>query len=342
MILQLFDAPSSTYTYLVFDKATRQAAIIDPVLGHASRDLAELARHGLSLCWILDTHVHADHETGANALKAATGAATAVGAACLSVGHDRALLDGDVLPLGDGALHVVATPGHTPGSVSYRWHDNVFTGDSLLIEGCGRTDFQDGNSDELFESITGKLFALPDATIVWPAHDYRFRASTTIGHEKRSNPRLAGKDRAAFRELMANLNLAPPKQIELAVPANRHGGALQSGEPVPSMVMARDLGREFDTAQDALVDLRDEADVSVDALENARREDGNDVKRLIDIARSHRKVFLICRSGRRSLMVTDALLKAGVDNAWNVTGGVLALRDNGPAAREAHTHDWCI
>ena len=342
MILQLFDAPSSTYTYLVFDEVTREAAIIDPVLGHASRDLAELARHGLSLRWILDTHVHADHETGANALKAATGAATAVGAACLSVGHDRALLDGDGLPLGGGAFHVMATPGHTPGSVSYRWHDNVFTGDSLLIEGCGRTDFQEGSSDELFESITGKLFALPDATIVWPAHDYRFRSSTTIGHEKRFNPRLAGKDRAAFRALMANLKLAPPVWIDQAVPANRHGGALQSGEPIPSMVMARDLGREFDAAQDALVDLRAEVDARSEPLLHALRADGNDIESLIDIARHHRKLFLICRSGRVSLMAADALLKAGVDNAWNVTGGVLALRDNSPAAREAHADDWCI
>lgn len=339
MILQLFDAPSSTYTYLVVDEATREAAIIDPVLGHANRDLAELARHGLILRWILDTHVHADHETGANALKAATGAATAVGAACRSVGHDRALRDDDVLPLGRGAIHVMATPGHTPGSVTYRWGENVFTGDSLLIEGCGRTDFQDGDSDELFESITGKLFALPDATVVWPAHDYRFRASTTIGHEKRCNPRLASKDRAAFRELMANLKLAPPTRIDQAVPANRHGGALQSGEPVLSMVMARDIGREFDAARDALVDLRDEADVRADSLTGALCVDRNDIERLIDIAQRHRKVFLICRTGRRSLMATDALLKAGVDNVWNVTGGTLALRDSSPVAKEAHTHD---
>ena len=223
--------------------------------------------------------------------------------------------------------------------MSYRWGDNVFTGDSLLIEGCGRTDFQDGDSDQLFESITGKLFALPDATIVWPAHDYRFRASTTIGHEKRFNPRLAGKDRAAFRALMANLKLVPPARIDQAVPANRHGGALQSGEPVPSMVMARDLDREFDAAQDALVDLRAEADTRSDALPHARYADGNDIESLIDVARHHRKVFLICRSGRVSLMVADALQKAGVDNVWNVTGGVLALRDSSPATGEVHTYD---
>ena len=339
MIFQLFDAPSSTYTYIVLDETSREAAIIDPVLGHANRDLAELARHGLRLRWILDTHVHADHETGANALKTATGATTAVGAACLSVGHDHALRDGDDLPLGAAAIEVIATPGHTPGSVSYQWGNNVFTGDALLIEGCGRTDFQDGSSDELYDSITGKLFALPDATIVWPGHDYRFRGSTTIGHEKRCNPRLAGKDRAAFRELMANLKLAPPKQIAQAVPANRHGGALQSGEAVPSMVMARDIACEFDATQDALVDLRDDDHVRADTLPHAQRADYNDLHRLIVLARSHRRIFLICHMGRRSLVAADALIKAGIANVWSVTGGMLALRDSSLAAREAQSHD---
>ena len=339
MMLQLFDAPSSTYTYIVVDDVSREAAIIDPVLGHADRDLAELARHRLSLRWILDTHVHADHETGANALKAATGAATAVGIACESVGHDRALQEGDLLPLGANHIRVIATPGHTPGSVSYLWNDHVFTGDSLLIEGCGRTDFQNGSSDELYDSITEKLFALPDDTHVWPAHDYRYRASSTIGHEKRHNPRLAGKDRESFRKTMAELNLAPPKQLVQAVPANRRGGALQSGEPVLPMVMAGDFSQEFDPGKDALADLRDEADFLADALPCAVRVDHNHIESLGTMARRHRKLFLICRSGRRTLAVTDALVKAGHDNVWNITGGMLALRGKRPEIQSVADHD---
>lgn len=331
MIFQLFDPASSTYTYLVCDDVTRDAAIIDPVLSQVERDLAEIGRHGLELRWILDTHVHADHETAANALKATSWATSAVGASCHSIGHDRALLDGDVLPLGNAALTVIATPGHTPGSVSYLWKDNVFTGDALLIEGCGRTDFQDGNSDVLYDSITRKLFALPESTIVWPGHDYRFRGSSTIGHEKHHNPRLAGRSVEQFRDLMAALNLAPPKLIAQAVPANRQAGALQSGEAAPAMLMARDLMVTFDPALDALADIRSADEFRQDALPHARNVDARDLDTLRVLATAHRKLFVICRSGRMSLLATDALLRTGVNNAWNVTGGMQALRDGGPA-----------
>lgn len=339
MILQLFDAPSSTYTYIVADEVSRDAAIIDPVLAHAHRDLAELARHGLNLRWILDTHVHADHETGANALKTTLGASTAVGAACGSVGHDRALNEGDVLPLGMREIRAIATPGHTPGSLTYQWENNIFTGDSLLIEGCGRTDFQNGSSDQLYDSVTRKLFSLPDDTIVWPGHDYRFRGSSTIGHEMRHNPRFVGKDRAAFGDLMATLNLAPPKLIDHAVPANRHGGALQSGETVPAMLMADELEMAFDATCDALVDLRDETDFVIDAIPAAVRVDETDLAQLAGIAKNHRTLYLICRSGKRSLLATDALRKRGHKNVVNVTGGMLALRHIPNAALEIQSHD---
>lgn len=328
MILQLFDSASSTYTYIVADRHSGECAIIDPVLGQADRDLGELARHQLRLRWILDTHVHADHETGANALKAAVGGTTAVGAQCGSVGHDQALEGGDKLELGDRFIRVITTPGHTPGSVTYLWKENAFTGDALLIEGCGRTDFQDGSSDELYDSITRKLFTLPEETLVWPAHDYRSRGSSTIGHEKRHNPRLAGKSRDEFRAIMASLNLAPPGMLEHAVPANRLGGALHAGEAVPAMVMARDLEDQFDPAQDGLADLRNEADFRKDALPAAVRVDSADIAALTQLAARHRKLFIICRSGRISLQAANALLKSGVKNAWNVTGGMLALQAN--------------
>ena len=336
MLLQLFDVPSSTYTYIVADDESREAAIIDPVLGHADRDLGELARHGLKLRWILDTHVHADHETGANALKAATGAGTAIGAQCGSIGHDQALVDGDQIPLGNGVIRVIATPGHTPGSLSYLWGKNIFTGDALLIEGCGRTDFQNGNSEAMYHSITAKLFGLPDETIVRPGHDYRHRHSSTIGHEKRHNPRVAGKDVATFSALMKNLKLAPPTMLDQAVLANRHGGALQSGEAVPAMLMARKLESTFDAANDALVDLRDAADFLQDSLAMAVRMDCSNITALADLAKQHRTLFLICRSGRRSLVAADALLKIGVDNVCTVTGGMLALRNTTAAALEPH------
>jgi glyoxylase-like metal-dependent hydrolase (beta-lactamase superfamily II)/rhodanese-related sulfurtransferase len=333
MILQLFDQDSSTLTYIVADATTREAAIIDPVLGQLSRDLGEIERHGFTLRWILDTHVHADHETGANALKSVTGASSAVGAACESAGHDRMLVDGDIIDIGSTKIAVIATPGHTPGSMSFLVQDNVqdniqgnvFTGDALLIEGCGRTDFQNGSSDDLFHSVTQRLFTLPVATVVWPGHDYRGRASSTIGHEKRHNPRFAGKDRDAFREIMAGLHLAPPKHLAKAVPANRSGGALHAGEPVLPMIQPAQFVLQFDPKLDALVDLRDSADTQCEPFENAVCLSTTDIPKMRAIASNARTLYVLCRSGRRSLVATEALVKAGLTNVCNVTGGVLAL-----------------
>ncbi len=335
MIIQLFDPGSSTYTYILADAASREAALIDPVLGREARDVAELKRHGLTLRWILDTHVHADHETGANALKAATGAPTAVGAACRSTGHDMALADGQKLPLGEDFIEVIATPGHTPGSMSFRFGRDLFTGDSLLIEGCGRTDFQDGDAAALFESITTRLFALPDATRVWPGHDYRCRASSTIGHEKRFNPRLAGKSREDFIALMGALGLAPPAQLDHAVPANRLGGALAPGEQAPNMITPADFAATFDPRLDALADLRDIADAAADSVPHARVVDHKDRAQLAALAGHHRRLFLLCRSGRRSLIAAAALRAEGLDNVINLTGGRLAqvAPENAGAAR---------
>jgi glyoxylase-like metal-dependent hydrolase (beta-lactamase superfamily II)/rhodanese-related sulfurtransferase len=331
MILQLFDQDSSTYTYIVADRETRQALIIDPVLGQLARDLGEIARHNLQLKWILDTHVHADHETGANALKAHTGATTAVGAACQSTGHDQMLIDGDLITIGATRIRVIATPGHTPGSMSFLVADNVFTGDALLIEGCGRTDFQDGSSDALFDSVTHKLFTLPPTTVVWPGHDYRGRSSSTIGHERQHNPRFAGQDVEGFRRIMAELNLAPPKHIQKAVPANRAGGALHAGEATLPMVQPRDFLQRFDSVRDALVDLRDNADACADPYPSAVCVGVGDVAKMRELAGGVRTLYVLCRSGRRSLAATEALVKAGVANVCNVTGGVIAVK-----AHQAH------
>jgi glyoxylase-like metal-dependent hydrolase (beta-lactamase superfamily II) len=334
MILQLFDQDSSTYTYIVADPFTREAAIIDPVLGQLSRDLGEIERHGLTLRWILDTHVHADHETGANALKSVTGAATAVGTACESTGHDRMLRDGDSIEVGAISISVIATPGHTPGSMSFLVKGNVFTGDALLIEGCGRTDFQNGSSDELFDSVTRRLFTLPASTIVWPGHDYRGRGSSTIGHEIQRNPRFAGKDRDAFRAIMASLNLAPPKHIDKAVPANRSGGALHAGEPVLPMIQPAQFAIRFDPKLDALVDLRDSVDTQCEPFENAVCLGTTEIPKMQALASNARTLYVLCRSGRRSLVATEALVKVGVTNVCNVTGGVLALNASRPTTSQ--------
>lgn len=220
---QLFDTTSSTYTYLLAADSG-EAVLIDPVYEQVERDLAVLREHNLTLAWVLDTHVHADHVTGAKALKIATGAQTAVGDGCNASGFDHPLHDGDELRFGDEVIRVIGTPGHTHGSVSYAWRDRVFTGDALLIGGCGRTDFQAGDAKTLFDSITDKLFAMTEETLVYPGHDYNGRRVSSIGEEKALNPRLAGKSKEEFVAIMDGLNLPMPRLIGIAVPANLVGG----------------------------------------------------------------------------------------------------------------------
>ena len=223
--IQLFDAESSTFTYILAGPGSPEAVIIDPVDHNLERDLRHLERLGLKLAYVLETHAHADHVTSAGTLRERTGAKAAVPSGCGMLPAEMQLDDGDVLTFGQGeTIAVIHTPGHTAGSMSYVWRGNVFSGDTLLIGGCGRTDFQSGSADALYDSVTGKLFALPDGTRVWPGHDYKGQSVSTIGWEKRHNSRLAQRSREDFVKLMGELNLPKPKLIDVAVPANRNLG----------------------------------------------------------------------------------------------------------------------
>jgi glyoxylase-like metal-dependent hydrolase (beta-lactamase superfamily II) len=223
--IQLFDTESSTFTYILAAPGSPDTVIIDPVDRHCERDLRHLERLGLKLTYVLETHAHADHVTSAGKLRELTGAKAAVPSGCGIAPAEMQLNDGDVLEFGNGErIEVLHTPGHTSGSMSYVWRGNVFTGDTLLIDGCGRTDFQSGSADALYDSVTRKLFALPDDTRVWPGHDYKGESVSTIGWEKRHNARLANRSREDFVRLMGELKLPKPKLIDVAVPANRNLG----------------------------------------------------------------------------------------------------------------------
>lgn len=224
MFKQLLDSESSTFTYLIVDDQTKQAALIDPVDCQLDVYIALLDQFGATLKYALETHVHADHITASGKLRQRFGIQTAVGQQCGAESADLQLNDGDTLMLGAQVIRVIGTPGHTPGSVSYLWQDKVFTGDALLINGCGRTDFQGGDAGTLYDSITQRLFTLPDETLVYPGHDYQGRRVSNVAQEKAINPRLAGKTREAFVDLMNQLNLPKPKMIDIAVPANRKCG----------------------------------------------------------------------------------------------------------------------
>lgn len=223
--IQLFDQESSTFTYILQAAGSQDAVIIDPVDRQWERDMLQIARLGLKLAYVLETHAHADHVTSAGKLRELTGAKAAVPSGCGIAGADVQLQDGEILRFGAGEeIRILHTPGHTAGSMSFVWRNHVFTGDTLLINGCGRTDFQSGSAQALYHSVTDKLFALPDDTLVWPAHDYKGQSVSTIGWEKRNNSRLANRSKEDFVDLMGNLNLPKPKLIDVAVPANQNLG----------------------------------------------------------------------------------------------------------------------
>ncbi|MGF1615556.1 MAG: MBL fold metallo-hydrolase [Gammaproteobacteria bacterium] len=229
---QLFEPVSSTYTYLLGCEDTRQAVLIDPVLPTWQRYLDEVRKLGLTLVYTLDTHIHADHITAARRLKLEAGSRIAHPGIDGLLCTDLPIEEGAPLELGSIRIEPLFTPGHTDGHHAYRVGDRVFTGDALLIDGCGRTDFQNGDAQALYHSIRDKLFALPDETLVYPAHDYTDRCVTSIAQEKKRNPRLGGdQSLEAFVRLMQELDLAYPKFIDYAVPGNRQCGVCPSGVP---------------------------------------------------------------------------------------------------------------
>ena len=220
---QLFDPETSTYTYLIGDEAERVCVLIDPVREQVNRDLDRIRALGLKLLRTLETHIHADHVTGGAELGARTGSipvlseTSPVSCEAVRVHH------GSEVSVGNICIHVLATPGHTPESVSFLVDGSpmrVLTGDALLIGGCGRTDFQGGDAGALYDSVHHHLFTLPDETLVFPAHDYQGRTSSTIGREKESNSRFVGRTREEFVDFMNRLDLPPPKKIQEALPAN--------------------------------------------------------------------------------------------------------------------------
>ena len=340
--IQLFDTASSTYTYVLFDSGTRDALIIDPVDTQIERDLQVLREYGLKLVLAVETHAHADHITSAGQLAELAGAKTAAPAGCRISTAAVQLNDGDTLTFGTEHLRALATPGHTAGSMSYVWRAHVFTGDTLLINGCGRTDFQSGSSEAMFHSLTQVLFKLPDATTVWPGHDYQGKTRSTIGQEKASNARVAGKTLDEFKAIMAALNLPPPKRINEAVPANLHSGvrhdahALNSLQASPAQGYAGDISAvlawQWVQSGDAvLVDVRTDAERAwvgfvPDAVAVAWKQwpgmamnPAFDAELLVAVPDGE-KVVLLCRSGVRSVAAARRATELGLQ-AYNILEG---------------------
>ncbi|MES2945838.1 MAG: MBL fold metallo-hydrolase [Pseudomonadota bacterium] len=340
--IQLFDAASSTYTYILFDRATREAVIIDPVDAQLERDLAVLHEYGLTLVWALETHVHADHITSAGQLAEHTGARIAVPAGCGIETAAIQLNDGDAIDFGGHSLKALHTPGHTAGSMCYLMPGHVFTGDTLLINGCGRTDFQSGSAEALYDSLTRILFALPGDTTVWPGHDYQGRHYSTIAREKAGNSRVAGKTLEEFTATMQGLNLPVPARIAEAVPANQSSGLRHDADAVQLMQVraaegyAGDLSPQlacqwFLSGEAVLVDVRSDAEREwvgfvPDAVPLAWKQwPGMAMNPAFDEGLSAavpkgKKVVLLCRSGVRSIAAARRATELGLE-AYNILEG---------------------
>jgi sulfur dioxygenase len=247
---QLFDPETSSYSYLLGDEMTREAVLIDSVAEQHERDVSLVRELDLKLVLALETHLHADHVTGAGRLREALGARVAVSRRSGVHNADLLLGDGDWIAVGTHRLEARATPGHTSGCMTFVTEGMAFTGDALLIRGCGRTDFQEGDARTLFHSVRSRILSLPEGTALYPAHDYRGRTQTSVAEELRFNPRLgAGKTVESFIALMDRLTLAHPKRMDEAIPANLYAGVAPGARPTPQTQghvagVMRELGRQ--------------------------------------------------------------------------------------------------
>ncbi|HET9405253.1 MAG TPA: MBL fold metallo-hydrolase [Burkholderiales bacterium] len=342
---QLFDQQSSTYTYLLADPGSREAVMIDPVFEQARRDQALIGELGLKLLWTLETHVHADHVTGAWLHKQRLGSRIAIAAASGAQGADRMLVQGDRIEFGRRALEVRATPGHTNGCQTYVMDDRsmAFTGDALLIRGCGRTDFQQGSAHTLYRSVREQIFTLPDACLVYPGHDYRGLAASSVGEERQFNPRLGGQILVEdFAGYMTNLGLAHPRQIDIAVPANlRCGRPAQAVRPDPGWApLTFNFSGIWEVQPDWLEEHADEVQV-IDVREpdefngafghvpGARLVPLGSLAARAGELSKERPIVTVCRSGARSAQATVLLARAGFEQVANLAGGMLRWRAQG-------------
>lgn len=345
MIRQLFDATSSTYSYLVSDDDLNEAVLIDPVFEQHTRDAALVRELGLKLVATLDTHCHADHVTGAWLMRQAFGSKIGLAKAYGAQHVDLPLQHGDVIAFGQSALEVRATPGHTAGCLTFVTPDHLaaFTGDALLVRAAGRTDFQGGSAEQLFDSVHAQLYSLPDDCVLYPAHDYEGRTSSTIGEERAHNPRISARAKKEdFVGFMKNLGLPHPRLLAIAVPAN-----LLAGKPENPPVQAPSWAPVVTTyagfpelppewlsehrTQVQIIDVRSatEFDGELGHIDGARLLPLEELRARAAELKDDPPIVTVCQSGTRSAMATTILRKAGHSRVANLSGGMARWRERG-------------
>jgi len=336
---QLFDSVSGTYSYLLASRPGGEAVILDPVLEKADRYCKLLQELNLKLVKAVDTHLHADHVTGLGALRDRTHCITIMGEQSKADVVSMRVSDGDKVTIEGLALDVIYTPGHTDDSYSYLMGDRVFTGDTLLIRGTGRTDFQNGSARAQYDSIFNRLLKLPDETLVFPAHDYKGDTVSTIGEEKRYNPRLQVKSIDEYVELMGSLNLPNPKLMDVVIPANMHVGLHQDELAKQGLALnARQAIDSLGRPDVLLVDLRESSErAKHGTLSGALHAPYTSIDESLQpggmlrevAAATGRRIVFFCAFGERSAMAVAAAKEAGLANTAHIAGGIDAWKKAG-------------
>ncbi|HKX80310.1 MAG TPA: MBL fold metallo-hydrolase [Novosphingobium sp.] len=344
MFFALFSDGEGCKSYIVGCEETCAAAVIDPALDLVARYIGEIGKQGLRVRYIIDTHTHADHFSGARVLRQECGAPIVMHRFSPAPYIDLHVEDGHSLPLGAMRLRIIHTPGHTRDSMAVHVEDRVFTGDTLLIGGTGRSDLPTGDPDQLFDSLFGKLMALPDQTLVFPAHDYKGRDSTTIGDERRGNPRLAKTERAEFVALMNSLNLSAPTHLTEALRTNMSGGKTvrqllaEAGARVPFMTMDELRHRLAVRANDfVILDVRERDAYLAGHVPGAVHLPRGQLElRVNDVLPNPSiEILTICELGKISTLAAATLRELGFQRATALDGGMASWRESGSAVEAA-------
>ena len=332
---QFFDTTSSTYTYLIANKKGAEACIIDPVLEHIENYLKAIKDLDLKLVKVIDTHVHADHVSGISKLRDKTHCI-----ACMGKSQNASEIvsmevsDNEKFKVGDLELRALFTPGHTDDSYCFLLNDKIFTGDTLLIGGTGRTDFQNGNAEDQYNSLFNVVLKLDDSVLVYPAHDYKGETVTTIGFERKTNPRLQVKSKQEYVDLMSSLNLPNPKLMDIVVPKNRKHGVPLEIQMQFNGINVQQLKTMMNQKKVKLIDVREDFEIQRDGLiEKSIQVPYTQIENFfqnIELSQSTDQFVLYCHSGQRTYL---ALQKLKNSNIYHLAGGILNWIEAGESVR---------
>lgn len=326
---QFFDKISSTYTYLISSGKGREALIIDPVLENVGHYINILKQLDLKLVKVIDTHIHADHISGMAELRDKTNCVTVMGDQAPANIVSMKVSDNEEIKIENIKLKALFTPGHTSESYSFLMNDRVFTGDTLLIKGTGRTDFQNGNAKDSYQSIFNVLLKLPEETLVYPAHDYKGETVSTIGEEKMFNPRLQVKSVDEYLDIMNNLNLPDPKMMDIAVPGNLNLGISLEKQKINNGLEANDFLNQIKNKDSLLIDLREKTEIE----KGGKIEGGIEVSfpKISEYLKSNqenlstKKIYFYCRVGHRSTLAVQISKSLDIKNCHHLIGGIKNL-----------------